>query len=109
MDSLRDVLFALFRGTKHHDTWVTSCLEGAWPSLLGERIARICRPVNLRHGELTIEVRDSAWKEALFGMKDDLLRRLRSASGGEVTDLRVRIRDEAAWSAPPIPDKGGED
>jgi len=109
MDALKDVLFTLFRKTPHHDSWVIACLEGAWSGILGEGIARICRPLKLLHGELVIEVLDPAWKPALSGMKAELARRLRSASGGAVTGVKFRLPGGTAGPGRALPAGEGED
>lgn len=88
MEPLSRILFGLFRGTPRHDEWVVSCLEGAWPSLLGERIAQVCRPSSFGNGRLTIEIRDPDWNEPLRKMEAELLLRIGKGTGGEVTELR---------------------
>lgn len=88
MESLSSILFGLFRGSPQHGDWVIACLEGAWPRLMGERIAQACRPVRLNGSKLTIEILDSAWEESLRNMKPELLDRIRHGTGGEVRELQ---------------------
>jgi hypothetical protein len=83
------VVYSLYRGTPHHSGWIVACLTGAWCGIMGERIAAACRPVSLRGNELVVEVTDGAWFPALSGMKNELLRLIRTATGGAVGQLTL--------------------
>jgi len=88
MEPISRILYSLYRGTPRHGEWVVGCLEGAWPKLLGEKLAGSCRPRTFKHSVLYIEIVDSAWQEALEDVKKDLEERLRRATGGEVQRVR---------------------
>jgi predicted nucleic acid-binding Zn ribbon protein len=87
MESVSNVLFSLYRETPFHGEWVVACLQGAWPGILGEKIAGVCRPLALRGPELVVEVPDGAWMLALSSMKTELLDRIRRVAGDEVSAL----------------------
>ncbi len=87
MEPLSRILFGLFRGTPRHGEWVIACLEGAWPTLVGERIAGVCRPVAFEGSRLTIEVLDSAWLEPLKEMAAELLARIQKGTSDEVREI----------------------
>ncbi len=87
MEQISDILFGLYRGTPRHGEWVLACLEGMWPGLLGERLARVCRPTALKNSTLMITVLDPDWEGALRSLEADLLSRIDKASGGEIRVL----------------------
>ena len=80
-------MFSLFRGKANHEKWVLACLEGAWPKLLGERLATICRPAHFQDANLQIEILDSAWDQAMNGVKEAVLKKLRTATADEVRTI----------------------
>ncbi len=90
MKPLSDVVFGLYRGTPEHEEWVIACLEGAWPNLIGDRLATVCRPHRFGRGRLVIEVTDPAWNDALRAMRDQLCDKIRAATGGEVRQIAFR-------------------
>ncbi len=85
MKPVSGLLYSLFRGTPQHADWVIACLEGAWPKLVGDPLARVSRPAALRGSTLMIEIRDPAWEEALRSMRRDLQGRLERATDRAVT------------------------
>jgi predicted nucleic acid-binding Zn ribbon protein len=88
MEPLSGILFGLFRGSPQHGDWVVACLEGAWPALVSERIALVCRPARFEASKLTIEITDAAWDEPLRQMAPELLQRIRQGTADEVRELR---------------------
>jgi predicted nucleic acid-binding Zn ribbon protein len=44
-----------------------------WEILVGEKIARQCRPVELVNGELVVRAKNNIWKQELAQRRDDLL------------------------------------
>jgi predicted nucleic acid-binding Zn ribbon protein len=89
MEPVSNIIFSIFKGTAQHEEWVLSCLEGAWPVLVGERLASACRPRALKGSRLMVEVLDSEWIPALKDLEDDLLARIEAATGGEVRSLEI--------------------
>jgi predicted nucleic acid-binding Zn ribbon protein len=90
MKPLSDVLFGLYRGTPQHEEWVIACLEGAWPALVGDRLAGVCRPKRLEKGHLIIEISDRTWADALRGMQSELCDKIRAATRDEVRQIAFR-------------------
>jgi hypothetical protein len=89
MESVSAALLAIFRGTESHGPWLIACLEGAWPGLIGEKAAAVCRPASVNDAELIIEVLDPDWLPALAGMRSRLLERIRTFTGDEVRKLSL--------------------
>lgn len=87
MEHISTVMFSLFRGTPGHGEWVVHCLQEAWPAIVGQGIARACRPGAFEGSKLTIAVEDAAWGSALASVKDELLDKIRQATGGEVREI----------------------
>ena len=87
MDRVSNILFSMFRHTPHHGKWVVACLEGSWKSILGQTIARVCRPIALRGSLLIVEIQDPVWDPVLQNMKEELSDRIRKAAGGEVLKI----------------------
>ncbi|HYK87444.1 MAG TPA: DciA family protein [Acidobacteriota bacterium] len=90
MESLTRILYSLHRGKPRHGAWVVACLEGAWSHIVGEGLARVCRPVTFKHSELLIEVLDPAWENPLRNVSADIEAKLRSATGGEVSRIKLK-------------------
>ncbi len=87
MKPVSSILFSLYKGTPQHDEWVVACLQGAWPGLLGDRIALACAPVALNDRKLVVEVRDPGWLPTLSSMSSMLLERIRSTTGVAVAGI----------------------
>jgi hypothetical protein len=90
MDRAFDILFSLQRGTPGHSRWVIECLKGSWAGLVGEKLASVCRPADLRGTVLTVEVIDNAWLDTVRGLRAELQDRLASATSGEVKRLDIK-------------------
>ncbi len=69
--------------------WVVACLEGAWPKLLGDRLAASCRPVSFKGSELAIEIVDRDWEDAVANLQPELLKKLRIATDGKIMALSI--------------------
>lgn len=52
-----------------------------WPAAVGERIARVCRPLFVRRQTLHLKVSSSAWMHQLYYLQDEILTRFNAASG----------------------------
>jgi len=81
------MLFSLFKEKPNHGQWVIACLEGAWPKLLGDRLAAVCRPVRFENADLLIEILDSEWDQAVKSVKPALLEKLQAATANEVKTI----------------------
>ena len=89
MERLFGVLLSIHHGTPKHGEWVVACLQGAWPKLIGEKLATVCVPVLFDGAILVIEVKDPQWEEALRSVGPALLDKLRNATSGEVNKIKV--------------------
>jgi hypothetical protein len=87
LEPLFGVLFSLFKEKPNHGQWVIACLEGAWPKLLGDRLAAVCRPARFENADLVIEILDSEWDSAVKSVKGALLDKLRAATADEVKTI----------------------
>ena len=83
-------MMSLCRGTPNKGEWVVACLEGAWPKLLGDSLAAVCRPVAFHRAELVIEICDRNWEDAIEHIKPALLEKLRAVTAGEVATLSIK-------------------
>jgi hypothetical protein len=92
MESVTNTIYSLYRNTPFYHEWIVACLDGAWHGMLGDRIASQCRPLALRNCELVVEVFEKAWFPVLSGMKQELLQRIRNATGGEVRQLMFKMQ-----------------
>lgn len=70
-----------------------------WRAIVGDRIANRTRVGKKWKTTLTIQVASSAWSSELSFLKSDLLRKLQRA-GHEITELRFKVDQLAASSAP---------
>jgi hypothetical protein len=91
LEQLFNTLFSLHRGNPHHGDWVIACLQGAWPNLVGEKLAAACRPVQYSLSVLTIEIMDKSWVDAVKNLKPELLKKLQAATAGEVKTIKVIV------------------
>lgn len=89
MQLLSGILFSLYRGTPIYNDWVVACLRGQWPKLVGERLACFCRPAAFDKSRLVIEILDDAWLEAIKSVKQEILDKLRIATGGEIRSISL--------------------
>jgi hypothetical protein len=83
-------MLSLYRGMPNKSEWVVACLEGAWPKILGDRLAAVCRPVAFHGEELVIEICDHDWEDAIKNIQPALLEKLRAVTSGEVASLSLR-------------------
>ena len=89
MEQLFDVLLSLHRGTPQYGEWVIACLDGAWPKLVGERLAKVCRPARFTGSELAIEMIDNDWTDAVKNLKSMFLEKLQAATSCEIKSIVV--------------------
>jgi len=89
LEPLFGVLVSLQRGTPRHGAWVVACLQGAWPRLIGEKLASVCRPALFRDAELVVEITDRDWEGAVRSVQGALLDKLRAATAGEIRQISL--------------------
>lgn len=87
MKQLFSILLGIHRGSPRHSDWVLVCLEGAWPKLVGDRLAAVCRPARLKNSELVVEILDQNWEGAIKGVESVLQQKLDAETSGLVKTL----------------------
>jgi len=92
METVATLVFKIYRGTPQHADWVVACLQGAWPRLVGETLARVCSPSSIAGSRLTIEILDADWAQAIRSMREELTDKLRTATDREVQHLSFCCR-----------------
>jgi predicted nucleic acid-binding Zn ribbon protein len=55
-----------------------------WEEVAGERIAQVAKAREVRDGKLFVEVASSAWRNELFYLKYELVKKLNSRAGEQV-------------------------
>jgi hypothetical protein len=73
-----DLAAKLFGGKPEH---TLALLREAWPTAVGEELARRTQPVAFDRGVLRVMVPDLRWQKSLLRMRGDILSRLRRVAG----------------------------
>jgi hypothetical protein len=89
LEQIFGVLLSLFNGQADSSEWIVACLESAWPKLVGEKLAYVCRPVSFNGKELIIEIADRGWKDAIANLQPALLKKLQTATDGRISAISV--------------------
>ncbi len=67
-------------------------IQAAWPSAVGELVAREARPVSERAGTLTVGCTAAVWAQELELISETIIERLNAAlSRGRIHDLRCVV------------------
>ncbi len=93
MESLARILYSLHKGTPQHGQWVVACLEGAWSHVVGEGLAKVCRPASFKDSELLIEILDPGWEKPMRDVRADMELKLCSATGGVVRRVKLKFHN----------------
>lgn len=48
-------------------------LQSLWPSIVGDRIGGVCKPIALSQGNLTLKVRSAAWRQELHSQTPSII------------------------------------
>jgi hypothetical protein len=91
MRPILSVLPSIFRDSPHHGLWVLACLEGSWQKIVGDTIARVCRPLRLDNSNLVLEILDPSWESTVKSMEGEVLEKVRQFAGNEVKQLSFRV------------------
>jgi hypothetical protein len=91
LEQVSSILFSLYRGTPDYGEWIIRCLKGVWPKLLGNRLAKVCRPARFDGSTLEIEILENDWKAAIKSVEAELLEKLRAATAGEVKKIKFSV------------------
>jgi len=87
---MRDALDTLASTLGMTDVDSINALYVDWPDIVGEHLAKHCRPRSLRDRVLTVEAKDQQWAVELRWMTGLLVERCRQALGPD-TVRSVRI------------------
>ena len=63
---------------------------GRWPDIVGETLAKQTDPIAIEQGILFIRVPDSAWRNELSMMKEELVKKINTAFG-EIRVTRIHL------------------
>ena len=66
-----------------------------WAGVVGERIARVTRPVEVRQETLVVEVSSSAWLNELSMMSRQIIERLNRRDGPGIAKVRFRLAEDS--------------
>ena len=92
LEPLAEVLAAYLEGTRLGEVVARADAIDAWAEVVGERVARVTRAVEVQGTDLVVEVRSSAWMAELSMMRNVILEELNAArSGPPVAGLRFRL------------------
>ena len=106
-----DLAAQLFGGKPEH---TLALLRAAWPTAVGEELARRTQVVALDRGLLRVMVPDLRWQKSLLRMRGDILSRLRKVAGraaprtlgfvtGKVVDSGPKAVPAVTVAAAPAP------
>jgi predicted nucleic acid-binding Zn ribbon protein len=66
--------------------------RAVWPAAVGKAIAAHTSRITLVRNTLVVEVEDTIWQKQLFGLRGQILDRLRSVTASEVVeDIEFRV------------------
>ena len=89
-DSMNGVVRGLRGGT--YDARSMGSLFGRWADAVGETVAEHARPVKLDGDRLLVEVDEPGWATQLRFLEADVIARLRSVAGLEVSRFDIRVK-----------------
>ncbi len=56
----------------------------SWPSIVGEKIARVTEPVRLKNGKLYVRVASDSWRNELLFYREEVIDKLNKAAGSRI-------------------------
>ncbi len=66
--------------------------RAVWPAAVGKKVAAHTSRITLVRNTLVVEVEDAIWQKQLFGLRGQILGRLRDVTGSDVVqDIEFRI------------------
>ncbi len=89
-DSMDGVVRALRGGG--HDARSMGSLFSRWVDAVGQTVADHARPVKLDGDRLLVEVDEPGWATQLRFLEGDVIARLRSVAGLEVSRFDIRVK-----------------
>ena len=94
-----DLAARLFGAKPEH---TLALLRAAWPSAVGEELARRTQVVALDRGVLRVMVPDVRWQRSLLRVRGDILMRLRTVAGRATPRMLGFVTGPVADSAPRV-------
>jgi len=82
--SLGDVLSQLVKDLGFEKKFGEMEVIAQWPDVVGRQIASHTHAVSCEGGKLFVEVDSASWRQELFYMKVDILKRLNHGAGQEI-------------------------
>ncbi len=79
-------------GSTHGDAKAMGSLFSRWTDAVGQAVADHARPVKLDGGRLLVEVDEPGWATQLRFLETEVIERLRSVAGLEVSRFDVRVK-----------------
>jgi len=62
-----------------------------WPEAVGERIAKVTKPLSIQNGVMLVKVKSAVWRAELTFMKQQIIDKVNEAVGKPVVkDIRFR-------------------
>jgi hypothetical protein len=95
-----DLAAKLFGGKPEH---TLALLRAAWPTAVGEELARRTEPVAFDRGVLRVRVPDLRWQKSLLRMRGDILSRLRRVAGRASPHALGFVTGALPDPGPPVP------
>ncbi len=91
---LRDSMDGVVRGLRGgaNDARSMGSLFNRWVDAVGEAVADHARPVKLDGDRLLVEVDEPGWATQLRFLEGDVIARLRSVAGLEVSRFDIRVK-----------------
>ena len=82
--SLGDVLSQLVKDLGFEKKFEEIQVIAQWPDVVGREIASHTHAVSCEGGKLFVEVDSASWRQELFYMKADILKRLNHSAGQKI-------------------------
>ena len=82
--SLGDVLSQLVKDLGFEKKFEEMQVIAQWPDVVGREIASHTHAVSCEGGKLFVEVDSASWRQELFYMKVDILKRLNHSAGQKI-------------------------
>ena len=82
--SLGDVLSQLVKDLGFEKKFEEMQVIAQWPDVVGRQIASHTHAVSCEGGKLFVEVASASWRQELFYMKADILKRLNHGAGQKI-------------------------
>lgn len=89
MDALKDALNAFLKEHKLEKKLDQYHIFQIWEDLVGKRIADVAKPEFIKHETLWIKVENPVWKTELNFMKQELMKKIGSATKNQIKQIKI--------------------